>query len=77
MKVIKLTESQLKMLIESEIPDFGSGDVKEYGDSSEIGTTVTTRNTDDEPEYGKPMTTDDYSGSITPQNLFARKQYRG
>ena len=76
MKTIKLTEGQLNMvamLIEggSGAPDFENGDIKEFGDSSENGTSATIHDDEGNPKYGKMPTADKISSRMTPQSYWA------
>lgn len=76
MKTIRLTENQfhlLKKLLEnnSGAPDFEDGDIKEYGNPSEVGTTATVHDDEGNPKYGKMPTTDKISKRIIPQNYWA------
>lgn len=68
MKIIRLTESQLKRLVESEMaPNFNGGTVKEYP-GSEVSTTTTVTDSDGNPKFGKPRNTDRaLADTLTPQ----------
>lgn len=78
MKVIKLTESQLKRLVEIEsAPDFNNGDVKEYGSPSEISTTTTVHDSDGNPQYGHMPDTEEIGDSLAVQNWWANSQNGG
>ena len=63
----------LSTLIESGAgaPDFEDGDIKEYGDSSEISTTATVQDDEGNPKYGKMPTADKISSRMTPQSYWA------
>lgn len=69
MKIISLTEGQLKKLIEAETaPNFNGGPVKEYP-GSEVGISTAVSDTDGNPEFGKPEDTDEILGDfLTPQD---------
>ena len=75
MKTIKLNENQLTLLntlVESEIaPDFNDGDIKEFGNPSEVSTTATIRDNDGNPKYGKMPTGDKISKMSCPQSYWA------
>lgn len=76
MKTIKLTEGQMKLfsrLIEGNVgaPDFEDGDIKEFGDSSEVGTTATVQDDEGNPKYGKMPTADKISSRLAPQSYWA------
>lgn len=72
MKVIKLRESQMMRLIESETaPNFNDGDIKEYP-GSEVSTTTAVHDDDGNPKYGKQEDTDDILGDfLAMQNWWA------
>jgi len=76
MKTIKLTENQLHLftkIIESQTgaPDFEDGDIKEFGDSTENGTSATIQDDEGNPKYGKNPTADKISSRLTAQNYWA------
>lgn len=73
MKLIKLTESQLKTLLEANgvtAPNFDGGDLKEFP-GSEVSTTANVTNQDGELEYGKQPTSDEIAKIQTIQNYWA------
>ena len=73
MKLIKLTESQLKTLLEANgvtAPNFDGGDLKEFP-GSEVSTTANVTNQDGELEYGKQPTSDELAKIHTIQNYWA------
>lgn len=69
MKIISLTESQLRRLIEAETaPNFNGGPVKEFP-GSEVSTTTAVSDADGNTEFGKPEDTDEILGDfLTPQD---------
>lgn len=78
MKLIKLTESQFKTLLESNgasAPDFKGGDLKEFP-GSEVSTTANVTNQDGRLEYGKPIDTDMVQKTLTIQNYWANSMNR-
>jgi hypothetical protein len=78
MKIIKLTESQFKTILEANgvvAPNFDGGDLKEYP-GSEVSTTANVTNQDGELEYGFMPTTDKYANTQTPQNYLANGRLR-
>jgi len=81
MKIIKINEGQISLLtklIESEsAPDFEDGDIKEYGDSSENGTTATVQDNEGNPKYGKMPTGDEFAKTQTPQSWWANGTMSG
>lgn len=76
-KTIKLTESQLKRLVEIETEPFNNGDIKEFGDSSEITTTVPTHDSEGVPQYGHEPISDEYADTAAVQNWWANSQNGG
>ena len=78
MKLIKLTESQFKTLLEVNgvsAPSFEGGDLKEFP-GSEVSTTANVTNPDGEPEYGKQPTTDEFGKMQTIQHYWANGSLR-
>ena len=75
MKTIKLNEEQfhlLTMITEADqAPDFEDGDIKEYGDTTENGTTAVVQDDEGNPKYGKMPFADKISHSQCPQNYWA------
>lgn len=79
MKLIKLTESQFKTLLEANgvsAPDFEGGDLKEYP-GSEVSATANVTNQDGELEYGKPTDMDKIQKTLAIQNYWANAHNRG
>lgn len=78
--VIKLKEEQLKllnMLIEGDAaPDFEDGDIKEFGNPSEVSTTATITDDEGNPKYGKMNDTDKLGDFLTKQNWWGRVNSR-
>ena len=76
MKTINLTEAQLHLLnsiMESEAaPDFEDGDIKEFGDSSEVSATATVQDDNGNPTYGEMPFADKISKRMTPQSYWAQ-----
>lgn len=73
MKIIKLTESQFKNLLEANgvsAPNFEGGDIKEFP-GSEVSTTSNVTSQDGELEYGKQPTSDEFAKIQTIQNYWA------
>lgn len=74
MKIIKLQESQLQRLIESQgdsiAPSFNGGDMKEYP-GSQVSTSTHITNSNGEKEYGEQPTTDKFANQQTTQNYYA------
>ena len=73
MKLIKLTESQFKTLLEANgvsAPNFEGGDLKEFP-GSEVSTTANVTNQDGELDYGKQPTSDEIAKMQTIQNYWA------
>ena len=83
MKTIKLNESQLslleKMLTEADdaAPDFENGDIKEYGDTTENGTTAIVHDDEGEPKYGKMPLGDKIGKFGCAQNYWANTMNGG
>ena len=78
MKLIKLTESQFKTLLEANgvsAPNFEGGDLKEFP-GSEVSTTANVTNQDGELEYGKQPTSDEIAKIQTIQNYWANSSLR-
>ena len=78
MKLIKLTESQLKTILEANgvtAPNFDGGDLKEFP-GSEVSTTANVTNQDGELEYGKQPTSDEIAKIQTIQNYWANSSLR-
>ena len=75
MKTIKLNEEQMHLitrLCEADAaPDFEDGDIKEYGDSTENGTTAVVQDDEGNPKYGKMPFADKISHEQCPQNYWA------
>ena len=69
---IKITETQLKKLIEAEIaPNFNDGDLTEYPGST-VSPTANVATSDGELKYGKPLNTgsDRVAKKLTTQNNY-------
>lgn len=69
---IKITESQLRMLIEAEsAPTLNGGDLVEYPGST-VSPTTNVMNPDGEYEYGKPLNTgsDRVAKKMSTQNNY-------
>ena len=84
MKTIKLNESQMalleRMIIEGNgegAPDFENGDIKEYGDTTENGTTSVVQDDEGNPKYGKMPFADKISHTYCPQNYWANTMNAG
>lgn len=78
MKTIILTEEQLNMLIETEsAPDFEGGDVKEFGNSSEVSTTATVHDVDGNPKYGEMPIGDELGDFLAVHNWWANSHNGG
>lgn len=81
MKTIKLNEKQMSIfanLIESEsAPDFEDGDIKEFGDSTEVGTNATIQDDEGNPKYGKMPIGDEISQRLCPQNYWLNSMHGG
>ena len=78
MKIIKLTESQFKTILEANgvvAPNFDGGDLKEYP-GSEVSTTANVTNHDGELEYGHMPTSDEFAKTQTIQNYWANSSLR-
>lgn len=75
MKTIKLNEEQLRLLSnlnESNAPDFEDGDIKEFGNPSEISSTETVQDDEGNPKYGKMPMADRVSKRMTPQSYWSQ-----
>lgn len=73
MKIIKLTESQFKNLLEANgvnAPNFNGGDIKKFP-GSEVSTSSNVTSQDGEIEYGKQPTSDEIAKIQTIQNYWA------
>ena len=78
MKTIKLTESQLRLISESDDgPGFNNGNIPEYMDSSEIGTSVVIHDEDGNPEFGDDVFTDEIGDFLAVQNWWANAHNGG
>ena len=70
MRII-ITEQQLdiiKTLVEAETPQLNNGDTKEYGDTSQVGTSATITDADGNPEPGKDVYTDELGKTLANQD---------
>lgn len=75
MKTIKLNEHQmylLKTIMEdASAPNFDDGDIKEYGDSTENGTTAVIHDDEGNPKYGEMPLGDEVTKEIPQNNYWA------
>ena len=75
MKTIKLTESQIRMIIESSSID-GIGfdkdnNIPDYADHGEVSVSTNISKEDGDEELSKPIKTDDVMNDMSPQSNFA------
>ena len=73
MKVIKLTESQFRRLLESDnsVPSFDGGDVTEYNSGEKVTNSASVHDTDGNVEFGKQPDTDDVANQLSAQQWYA------
>lgn len=80
MRKIIISESQLalleKLVKEEDGVLLNNGYVKEFGDSSQIGTSATITNSDGDPEPGEDVASDEVSKMAAYQGYFGNPRSR-
>lgn len=75
---IIITEHQLdiiKNLLEVNAPLLDNGDVKDFGNPSEVGTSATVTDTTGEKKRGKDVYGDEIGKFVANQNWYGRLRY--
>lgn len=79
-KTIIVTESQFlkyqKYLTEDAGPLLDNGDVKEFGDPTQVSTSATVHNVEGKPKHGKDVYDDEVAHTLTYQNYFGNSRPR-
>ena len=80
MRKIIISESQLalleKLVKEEDGVLLNNGSIKEFGDSSQIGTSATITNSDGDPEPGEDVASDEVSKMAAYQGSFGNPRSR-
>lgn len=79
MRKIIINECQLSILerlVKEEGPLLNNGSVKEYGDTSQVGTSATVHTPDGDPEPGEDVYGDEISSTLAYQGYFGSPRSR-